>query len=456
MDTRPAGTAARDLERYAALFAQRTRVMTSSAMRDLMAITERPEVISLAGGLPDTSTFPPEVLAAVMARVAAESSARALQYGPTEGSLAGREGIARVMAAEGIEVDPADVLVTTGGQQVIDLVCKTLLDPGDVVVAEGPTYPGAVPTLSSYQADVVQIEMDADGMRIDELEETLERLERERRRPKFIYTVPTFQNPAGVTMSLPRRKRLVEVAEQREIVVLEDDPYGMLRYEGERLPKLFELDGGKFVIYAGTFSKILSPGVRLGWAIAPRPLMAKLNVGAQATTLCPSSLTQLFVSAYLETGHWEEYVASLRDLYRTRRDVMLEALDAELPEQAAWTRPQGGLFVWGTLPDYIDTTDLLALALAHNVAFVPGRAAYLDGRGGSSMRLNFSGSSEEDIREGVRRIGAIVREQVDLYGSLTGKAPAESAARKPQQRTDLADVLALPRRRRRDERRGAR
>jgi 2-aminoadipate transaminase len=456
MDTRPAGTAARDLERYAALFAQRTRVMTSSAMRDLMAITERPEVISLAGGLPDTSTFPPEVLAAVMARVAAESSARALQYGPTEGSLAARDGIARVMAAEGIDVDPGDVLVTTGGQQVIDLVCKTLIDPGDVVVAEGPTYPGAVPTLSSYQAEVVQIELDADGMRVDELEEALDRLEREGRRPKFIYTVPTFQNPAGVTMSLPRRKRLVEVAEQREIVVLEDDPYGMLRYEGERLPKLFELDGGKFVIYAGTFSKILSPGVRLGWAIAPRPLMAKLNVAAQATTLCPSSFAQAFVSAYLETGHWEDYVAGLRDLYRTRRDVMLEALDSELPEEAAWTRPQGGLFIWGTLPDYIDTTDLLALALGHNVAFVPGRAAYLDGRGGSSMRLNFSGSSEEDIREGVRRIGAIVREQVELYGSLTGRAPAERAAREPQPRTDLADVLALPLRRRDDRQRGSR
>ncbi len=326
MDTRPAGSAARDLERYAALFAQRTRVMTSSAMRDLMAITERPEVISLAGGLPDTSTFPAEMLASVMARVAAESSARALQYGPTEGMLAARQGIARVMAAEGLDVDPDDMIVTNGGQQVIDLVCKTLLDPGDVVVAEGPTYPGAVPTLSSYQADVVQIGMDADGMRVDELEETLDRLEREGRRPKFIYTVPTFQNPAGVTLSLPRRRRLVEVAQAREIVVLEDDPYGMLRFEGERLPKLLELDGGQFVIYAGTFSKILSPGIRLGWAIAPRPLLAKLNVGAQAATLCPSSFAQMFVSTYLETGHWEGYVAGLRDLYRSRRDVMLEAL----------------------------------------------------------------------------------------------------------------------------------
>jgi len=455
MDSRDAGSAARDIERYAALFAQRTRVMTSSAMRDLMAITERPEVISLAGGLPDTSTFPAETLAAVMSRVAADSSARALQYGPTEGMLSTREGIARVMAAEGLDVDPGDMIVTTGGQQVIDLVCKTLLDPGDVVVAEGPTYPGAVPTLSSYQADVVQIGMDADGMRVDELEETLDRLEREGRRPKFIYTVPTFQNPAGVTLSLPRRRRLVEVAQQREIVVLEDDPYGMLRFEGERLPKLMELDGGQFVIYAGTFSKILSPGIRLGWAVAPRPLLAKLNIGAQASTLCPSSFAQLFVSAYLDTGHWEGYIDGLRDLYRERRDVMLEALAEELPPEATWTRPAGGLFVWVTLPEYLDTTDLLARALTHNVAFVPGRAAYLDGRGASEMRLNFSGSSSDDIREGVRRIGGIVREQVELYGTLTGRVVPEPRT-EPAPRTDLADVLELPRRRSDDGRRDAR
>src|SRR6266498_310391 len=205
----------RDLERYAGLFASRTAVMKSSAMRDLMAITERPEVISLAGGLPDTSTFPAESLAALLSKIAAADSARALQYAPTEG----------------MHVDPEDVLVTTGGQQVIDLVCKTLVDPGDVIVAEAPTYPGAVPAFSAYQADVVQIAMDDDGMRVDELEETLDRLEREGRRPKFIYTIPTFQNPAGVTMSLPRRKRLVEVARARELLVLEDNPYGLLRYE---------------------------------------------------------------------------------------------------------------------------------------------------------------------------------------------------------------------------------
>src|SRR5919198_4014148 len=319
----------RDLERYAALFAERTKVMKSSAMRDLMG--------------------------------------------------------------------------------------KTLIDPGDVIVAEAPTYPGAVPTFSAYQADVVQIEMDSDGVRVDELEAELKRLEAAGRRPKFIYTIPNFQNPAGVTLSLPRRRRLVEVAGERELLVLEDNPYGLLRYEGDPLPTLRELDGGEFVVYLGTFSKILSPGVRLGWTVAPRPVLDKMNLGKQSADLCSSSMTQHFVAAYFESGHWDEYLRSLTEIYRRRRDTMLDALAEHFPREAEWTRPGGGLFVWATLPDYIDTTDLLARALQESVAFVPGRAAFLDGRGGSSLRLNFSGVHEDEIREGVRRIGKVVREQVSLF-----------------------------------------
>src|SRR3954471_12102771 len=281
---RPGGGrgAAHDLERYAGLFSQRTQVMKSSAMRDMMAITERDDVISLAGGLPDTSTFPSSTFSSVMERVAVDS-ARALQYGPTDGSAAVKRCIVEVMAAEGMHVDPDEVLVTTGGQQVIDLVCKTLIDPGDVIVAEGPTYPGAVPTFSAYQAEVVQIPMDSDGMRIDELEAALARLDDEGRRPKFIYTVPTFQNPAGVTLAEERRRRLVEIAHERELLVLEDNPYGLLRYEGDPLTPLYALDeDNQFVIYLGTFSKILSPGIRLGWSVAPRPVLEKMNLGKQA------------------------------------------------------------------------------------------------------------------------------------------------------------------------------
>jgi 2-aminoadipate transaminase len=447
--------------------------MKSSAMREMMALTERPDVISLAGGLPDTSTFPPERYAKLMAAVAAESTARALQYGPTEGMAATVECIVEVMAAEATIVDPDNVIVTTGGQQVIDLVCKTLIDPGDVIVAEAPTYPGAVPTFSAYQADVEQIDLDEEGMPIDELERTLDRLASEGRRPKFIYTVPNFQNPAGVTMSLPRRRRLVEVARERELLVLEDNPYGLLRYDGEALPTLYSLDAQSLgragatdlVIYLGTFSKILSPGLRLGWAVAPRPVLEKLNLGKQGADLCASPVTQMFVAAYFrERGRdggpaWEEYVDSLRSLYRTRRDVMLEALEEHFGESARWTTPRGGLFVWATLDQRIDTTDLLALARkSDGVAFVPGRAAYMDGRrGSSSMRLNFAGVAEQDIREGIRRIGRGVREQLGLLGTLTGSGakPAASersdrsagaAARQDASEGQLADVVALPRR----------
>jgi 2-aminoadipate transaminase len=466
-----------ELRRYEALFASRTRRMRSSAMRDMFALTERPEVISLAGGLPDTSTFAPELYARLMSTVAATATARALQYGPTEGMQAAVECVLEVMAAEQTFVDRDDVIITTGGQQVIDLVCKTFIDPGDVIVAEAPTYPGAIPAFSAYEASLVQIETDSEGMPIDELEDVLDSLEREGRRPKLIYTIPNFQNPGGVTMSLPRRERLVALARARELMVLEDNPYGLLRYEGEQLPTLYSLDasttgrGGAsdFVIYLGTFSKILSPGVRLGWAVSPRPILEKLNLGKQGADLCSASMTQLFVSTYFEeraasgAPAWLEYVEQLKGLYRTRRDVMFEALEEHFGRDARWTRPQGGLFIWATLPDYIDTTDMLARS--ETVAFVPGRAAYMDGRGGaSSMRLNFAGSTEQDIREGVRRIGEIMGGETGLFGALTksggsdgGVAPAESAPRRSEpdqqrprrsadeEQTLMADVVELPR-----------
>ncbi len=407
--------------------------MKSSAMRDLMALTERDDVISLAGGLPDTSTFPADSYASLMSTVAASSCARALQYGPTEGLAVVKHCIVEVMRAEGMEVDEDELLVTTGGQQVIDLACKTLLDPGDVVVCEAPTYPGAVPTFCAYQAEVVQVTMDRDGMRTDELETTLDELERSGQRPKFIYTVPNFHNPAGVTLSLERRHELVRIASERELLVLEDNPYGLLRYEGAPLPTLRSLDED-FIIYASTFSKILSPGVRLGWTAAPAPVLAKMTLGKQSSDLCSSSISQYFVSAYFDSGPWEDYVRSLIEIYRRRRDVMLDALAEQFPREAEWTHPQGGLFIWATLPDYIDTTDLLARALEDHVAFVPGRAAYVDGRGGSSMRLNFSGVGVDEIREGMRRLGEVVREQVELYGTLTGTGSRSA----PRRDTELA------------------
>ncbi|HEY1238814.1 MAG TPA: PLP-dependent aminotransferase family protein [Solirubrobacterales bacterium] len=419
---RRAHTRTRDLERYAGLFAKRTQVMRSSAMRDLMAITARPEVISLAGGLPDTSTFPAESFAAQMTRIAHESSAQALQYGPTEGFEETKECIVEVMGAEGMAPDPDDLIVTTGGQQAIDLITKTLVDPGDAVICEAPTYPGAVPTFCSYEADVHQIATDDDGMRIDLLEELLARLAREGRRPKFIYSVPSFQNPAGVTLSEERRRRLVELAREHEVLIVEDNPYGLLRYDGDPQQTLYSLDGGDYVLYLGTLSKILSPGIRIGWVAAPPPVLEKIGLGKQAADLCTSTLSQYFVREYFGEGRWLDYIADLTKIYRVRRDAMLEALERHFPPQAEWTRPDGGLFLWATLPEYIDTTDLLAKALREDVAFVPGRAAYADGvRGASSMRLNFSASDEDELREGIRRIGQVVSEQIELYETITGE-----------------------------------
>jgi 2-aminoadipate transaminase len=299
------------------------------------------------------------------------------------------------------------------------------------VICEAPTYPGAVPVFCSYQADVRQVEMDAEGMRIDLLEELLAELRTAGRRPKFIYTVPTFQNPGGVTLSLDRRARLVELAQEHEILVIEDNPYGLLRYGGEPLPPLYQLDGGDFVVYLGTFSKILSPGIRLGWVVAPPPVLEKVVLGKGAADLCTSTLTQFFVRQYFAEGGWKSYVEDLLGLYRGRRDTMLAALAEHFPAAATWTEPEGGLFIWATLPDYIDTEDLLAKALRSDVAFVPGAAAYVDGRGKNSMRLNFSGVSDEEIREGISRIGRVIREQVELYETLAPPEPSAATQASP-------------------------
>ena len=287
----------------------------------------------------------------------------------------------------------------------------------------------------SYEAETVQIQMDEEGMNVALLEVALFDLAEQGRKPKMIYTVPSFQNPAGQTLSLERRRQLVEIARKHEILVVEDNPYGLLRYEGDPLPTLYELDGGDYVVYLGTFSKILSPGLRLGWLCAPPPVLAKVVLGKQASDLCTSTLAQYFVDEFFAEGRWREYVDELCDVYRARRDAMLESLEQHFPAEATWSEPEGGLFLWATLPDYIDTTDLLARALRENVAFVPGVAAFADGRTGkSSMRLNFSGSTEDEIREGIRRIGAVVAEQVALYGAITREQPSVSGGDRGQAR----------------------
>ncbi len=387
-------------------------------MRDLMSLTARPEVISLAGGLPATDCFPVELFEQISSRIARSRCALSLQYGPTEGFADLKEDIAQVMAEEWTQVDPERIIVTTGGQQAIDLVSKAFLDPGDVVLAEGPAYAGALTTFVSYQANVVHVPMDNEGLDIEALEELLSRLETRGQRPKFFYIVPNFSNPSGVTLSLERRRRLVDLAAERELLLVEDNPYGLLRYDGAIPPTVFSLDRSENVIYLGSFSKIISPGIRTGWVVSPTAVYQKLVLGKQAADLCSSPLNQLFVHEFVAGGMWREYLEQLKRIYLARRNALLRALATEFPEGAVWTRPEGGFFVWATLPGDIDTGDLLVKAIEENVAFVRGDAFFADGQGTHSMRLNFSYTTEDLIAEGVRRLGRVIRDQMELSRAL--------------------------------------
>lgn len=383
-----------------------------------MSLTARPEVISLAGGLPATDCFPVELFEQISSRIARSRCALSLQYGPTEGFADLKEDIAQVMAEEWTQVDPERIIVTTGGQQAIDLVSKAFLDPGDVVLAEGPAYAGALTTFVSYQANVVHVPMDNEGLDIEALEELLSRLETRGQRPKFFYIVPNFSNPSGVTLSLERRRRLVDLAAERELLLVEDNPYGLLRYDGAIPPTVFSLDRSENVIYLGSFSKIISPGIRTGWVVSPTAVYQKLVLGKQAADLCSSPLNQLFVHEFVAGGMWREYLEQLKRIYLARRNALLRALATEFPEGAVWTRPEDGFFVWATLPGDIDTGDLLVKAIEENVAFVRGDAFFADGQGTHSMRLNFSYTTEDLIAEGVRRLGRVIRDQMELSRAL--------------------------------------
>jgi 2-aminoadipate transaminase len=399
-------------------YAQRMHGVRSSAMRDLMAVTERPGMISLAGGFPWTAAFPPELLVELAARVAREGTAEALQYGPTEGLAELRERLAAGLRATGTPTEAPDVLITSGGQQALDLLARVLFDPGDRVICEGPTYPGAVPVLMAAQADVVHVPVDREGIQIDALADALERSEHEGRPAKLIYLIPTFQNPSGAALSVERRAAVIELAVRHDVLVVEDDPYSALRFEGERLPTLRSMDPDGRVIYVGTLSKVLSPGLRIGFVVADHAILAKINLCKQAADLCSSTLSQRLASVFLDDPRSGVLLETQRDVYRARRDALSGALTRELPAGAQFTTPAGGLFLWVTLPAGLDTDDLLVRSLARQVAFVPGRAAFLDGQGARSLRLNFSAVDEDTLREGARRIGVVCAEALELAESL--------------------------------------
>lgn len=404
-----------NVDPYADLYARRASGMTASEVRALFSVASRPDVVSLAGGMPYVQALPTEHVIEVVESVLVERADVALQYGGGQGSPVLRERLAMLMAEEDTPADPEDLVVTTGAQQALDLVGKVLLDPGDVVAVEAPAYVGALSAFSVYEPRFLQVDLDDDGMIVEQLEEALLRGER----PKFVYTVPNFHNPAGVTMSRARREQLVALCREARIPIVEDNPYGMLRFDGEPLPTLRSLDRQN-VIYLGTVSKVFSPGVRVGWAVAEPGVLQRLVLAKEAADLCGSQFTMLVTERYFGGELWRRNLGALVQTYRSRRDAMLTALEEHFPSDASWTKPSGGFFVWVTLPDYFDTPALLAAAVDRKVAYVPGTGFYPDGRGRQQMRLCFSYPTEERITEGIRRLGELLADEEELFRSLSG------------------------------------
>jgi len=420
-----------DTDPYLSRYAERVSGLAASEIRALFSVVERPEIVSFAGGMPDISVMDLDLVADLTAQVVREQGAIALQYGGGQGRPQLREALVGVMATAGVQATPDELLITVGGQQALELIAKCFIDPGDVVVAEGPTYVGAVGAMSSHQADIRHVAMDGDGMRMDVLEDTLVGLRREGRRAKYVYTIPNHQNPGGVSMSEERRHRLVELAEEHDLLVIEDDAYGLLGFDGETATSLRSLMPER-VIYLGTMSKTFSPGVRTGWIAAPTPVREKLVLLREAADLCPSNLTQLLIERWLTTQPWQEQVKRYRTLYAQKASVMLEALEAEMPVEVDWTRPRGGFFVWLTVPRGMDTSALLAKAIGRRVAYVPGRGFFDDGQGGDHLRLCFSFPPLDRIREGVSRLAELMHDELGLLRAVYGEGAPELAGRRDE------------------------
>lgn len=402
------------IDRFVDLYARRTSGMSASEVRALFAVASRPEVVSLAGGMPYVQALPQEdVLEAVQDALDTYGPETTLQYGGGQGHPALRGRLVELMAEEDVAADPEELVITAGAQQALDLIGKIFIDAGDLIAVEAPAYVGALTAFSAYEPRYLQIDIDADGMLVDQLEEALVRGER----PKFVYTCPNFGNPAGVTLSYARRQQLVRLCREASIPVIEDNPYGMLRFEGEPLPALRTLDPDN-VLYLGTVSKVFSPGVRVGWALAEPSVIQRLILAKEAGDLCGSSFTMLVTERYFAGDRWKENLRTLVDLYRIRRDTMLEAIQEHFPASARWTEPTGGFYVWVTLPEWFDTQAMLAAAVERRVAYVPGTAFYPDGRGRNQMRLAFCHPTPERIREGIDRLGALLEDEEGLYRSL--------------------------------------
>ncbi len=396
-------------------YANRTKRMGSSIIRELLKLTEQPDIISFAGGLPAPEVFPIKEFQVACNYVLENLGAQALQYSTTEGYYPLREMIAERTARYAVKVTPENILITSGSQQALDFIGRVFINQGDHIIVESPTYLGALQAWNAYGAQYICIRSDEHGMITDELEKAL------RIGPKFIYVLPNFQNPSGTTLTLERRKQLVELAERYGVPIVEDDPYGQLRFEGDHLPSVVALDSQLHgdascytgnVIYLSTFSKLLAPGIRLAWVIAPEPVIHKLVQAKQAADLNTAAFNQMTAYEVSKDGFLDEHVKHIRSVYRERRDVMLEMMAEMFPTEVRWTHPQGGMFLWGMLPEAMDAAEVLKLAINRKVAFVPGESFHPDGSGKNTMRLNFSYSNPQTIREGITRMGILLKELV--------------------------------------------
>jgi DNA-binding transcriptional MocR family regulator len=415
------------LDRYA----HGTRAMTASEIRALFAVASRPEVVSLAGGMPFTAALPFDVIGEVAAEVLAKEGPAALQYGGGQGDPRLRDVFVELMQMEGIHASADDVVVTVGSQQALDLLARMFCDPGDVIVAEGPSYVGALSAFSQYQVEVRHAAMDENGLDPDALAIVLSQLAREDKHVKFVYTVPNFHNPAGVTMSAERRGQVLELARRHNALIIEDNPYGRLGFENDPPPALRSEDADN-VVYLGSLSKIFCPGLRIGWALVPPALRERMVMVKEAADLSSSNFAQAMAYRYFAQYPWRETLKELRVIYRERRDAMLRALEEEFPPAVRWTRPTGGFYVWADLGSQLDTRSMLAKAITARVAYVPGGAFYADGQGASCLRLSYCYPTPDEIREGVRRLAGVIEEEFDLLRALGGvRTPDEDVDNTP-------------------------
>ena len=411
------------IDPYFDQYAERARGMVASEIRALFAVTARPEIVSLAGGSPYVSALPLEAVGEMVGRLVAEQGATALQYCTAQGDVGLRERICEVMSLEGIRAHPDDVVVTVGSQQALDLITRIFVDPGDVILAEAPSYVGALGSFAAFQADVVHVAMDEHGLIPEGLEQAIARVTASGRRIKFLYTVPNHHNPAGVTLSAERRPRILQICQSAGVLILEDNPYGLLGFDGEPLRAL-RADDAEGVVYLGTFSKTFASGVRVGWAAAPPAIRDKLILAAESAVLCHPMFSQLAVREYFETQPWQEQIKDFRELYRQRRDAMLESLDAQMPNGCHWTVPAGGFYVWLQLPEGVHSKAMLPRAVSSRVAYVPGTGFYADGGGSDHLRLSYCFPEPDRIREGVRRLASVIEAEIDLNATFGGAAPA--------------------------------